>query len=265
MKKILITLLNIIVIGVSAFIVVYSLFFEEIPDYRRLIKSVVILVGYLYGIARVTGNPFGQNYRMYEEQYKDIVEGAFEEDKKSYRKLLEATVYYNRDQFKKAHNVLDGLINKCMRAKDYTAVYTFKALCYGEENKNEQSIAAYEKVLQYDMANSRAWSNMGLRYMAIGKMQEAFDAYSNAIKYEPTNAMAYTNMASFLVKAGEPKAGLGYALKALELNSSVYQAMSWAATAYKMLGDDANAEKYCKMYGVNGGNAKDLRRLLETM
>lgn len=114
-------------------------------------------------------------------------------------KLGETTVYYNRDQYKKAHRTLDDLAKQCICGKDYAAVYTFKALCYEEERKYEQAIAAYEKVVQYDMANSRAWSNLGLRYAGMGKMQEAFDAYSNAIKHDPENAMAYTNMASFLV------------------------------------------------------------------
>lgn len=265
MKKVLITLLNIIVIGVSVFIVIYSLLFEEIPDYRRLVKSVVILVGYLYGIAKVSGEPVGRGYKRYEEDYKDIVGGTFSEDKKNYKKLLQATVYYNQDEYKKAHRTLDELEKKCMRAKDYSAVYMFKALCYADENKNEQAIEAYQKVVQYDMANSRAWSNMGLCYMKIGKMQEAFDSYSNAIKHNPENELAYSNMAYFLIKVGEPEGALAHALKALELNATVYQAMSNAAIAYKMMGDDENAEKFCKMYGVNGGNAKELRSVLETM
>lgn len=265
MKKILLMLLHIIVIGAAAFVVVYSLFFTEVPNYNRVMKSVVVLVGYLYAMVKVMGKSLGTNYRKYEKDYEDIVGGTFSEDKKNYKKLLQATVYYNQDEYNKAHRTLDELAKKCMRAKDYSAVYMFKALCYADENKNEQAIEAYQKVVQYDMANSRAWSNMGLCYMGIGKMQEAFDSYSNAIKHNPENELAYSNMAYFLIKVGEPEGALAHALKALELNATVYQAMSNAAIAYKMMGDDENAEKFCKMYGVNGGNAKELRSVLETM
>ena len=52
-------------------------------------------------------------------------------------------------------------------------------------------------------------------------------------------------------------------MKALEINGKLYQAMSAASIAYKMLGDDEMSEKYLKMYGANGGNTKNLRQVLE--
>lgn len=271
MKKVFLVLLSIIAIGVSAFVVVGNLFYTETPNYSKLMKGVIVLIGYLYVLAKIMlkgktlANLFGTNYRKYEKEYKDMLDGTFTEDKKSYKNLLKATVYYNENKYNKAHHTLDELAKKCIRSKDYSTVYMFKALCYADENKREQAIEAYQKVVQYDMANSRAWSNMGICYVSLGKMQEAFDSYSNAIRHNPENEMAYSNMASFLLRVGEPQEALQHALKALELNGKLYQAMSAASMAYKMLGDDEKSEKFCKMYGVNGGNAKELRSILETM
>ena len=194
-----------------------------------------------------------------------MVSGAFADDKKSYRQLLQVAVYYNQNQYKKAYKLIDKLLKQCKCTKDYSAVYMFRALCLADENKHEETIKTYEKLLQYDMANSRAWSNLGLRYMYLGKNREAHDAYANAILYDSQNAYAYNNMATFYVRTGEPQQALDYALKALELNATVYQAMSAAAMAYKMLGDEENAEKYCRMYGTNGGNAKELRATMEKL
>lgn len=269
MKKALLILLSIIAIGASAIVVAGNLFYVEIPNYNRLMKSAVVLLVYLYVLLKIVlkgkslANLFGTNYKKYEKEYKDIIGGTFSEDKKCYKKLLQAIVYYNESKYKQAHRILDELAKQCIRAKDYSAVYMFKALCYNDANELEQAIGAYQKVLQYDMTNSTAWSNMGLCYSTLGKMQEAFDAYSNAINHNPKNELAHSNMASFLLKAGEPQGALQHALKALELNGKLYQSMGAASIAYKMLGDDEKAEKFCKMYGINGGNAKELRKILE--
>lgn len=66
------------------------------------------------------------------------------------------------------------------------------------------------------------------------------------------------------LRNGEPENALKNAQKAIGLNSRLYQAMSAAAVACKQLGDDENAEKYCRMYGVNGGDAAQLRKTLES-
>ena len=45
----------------------------------------------------------------------------------------------------------------------------------------------------------------------------------------------------------------------------MYQSMGAAAMAYKMLGDEANAEKYRIMYSTNGGDGKSLKAVLENL
>ncbi len=263
-RKVLIVLNWIVLLGSSAFLI-YNLFFAEEVNYERIGKGVVVVVGYLLAMTGVKAKESPFDYKVYEAEYKEILQGAFSEDKKSYRKLLNVTVCYNRDQLKKAHKLLDDLLEKCVETRDYTAVYTFRALCFEAGGMYEQAIAAYEKVVQYDVTNSRAWSNVGTRYSEMGRDEEAFQAYSNAILYNSRNPYAYSNMAAYYVGKGEAESALENALKALELNGRVYQAMSAASMAYKMLGDDINAEKYCKMYGTNGGNYRELKEVLDTM
>lgn len=265
MKKKLILVLNILVILFGVAALVYVVFISEEKDYSRILKYTVVLVGYILTVTGVKQKRVPRGYRVYEDQYQDIVGGAFSEDKRSYKQLLLATAYYNQDKFKKAHQILDKLIQKCQRSRDYAAVYMFKALCYTDEKLYNQAIDAYQKVLQYDMGNSRAWSNMGLRYMELGKSKEAEEAYSNAILYDSKNPFAYNNLGVYYIRMGEAQPALDNALMALELNSTMYQAMGTAALAYKMLGDDVSAEKYCKMYGINGGNATNLKARLAAM
>ena len=242
----------------------YSLFFAQEKDIKLIAKAASLFVVYVaYMIRNRKGKKQPVNYEFYEKQYQDIIGGTFQGDKRSYRKLLVAIACYNSNDFKRAHKLLDKLLKSCEKRKDYSAVYMFKALCYTDENRGKEAIEAYAKLLQYDGANSRAWSNLGMRYMEAGRLAEAKNAYSNAIMYNPDNAYAYNNLANCYIRMDEPQPALDYAQRALRIEGGLYQAMSAAAVASKMLGDEEAAEKYCRMYGANGGNVEDLRRRLE--
>ncbi|MBQ9140211.1 MAG: tetratricopeptide repeat protein [Lachnospiraceae bacterium] len=257
------------VIYVAAFlfvvgVLVYALFFTEEKDIKLIYKAGTVFamaILSMFGLKR-NGRDRSHSLQFYETLYKDIIGGAFVEDKKSYRQLLQVTRYYNQDQLGRAYKLIDKLLKKCKSSKDYSAVYMFQALCLSAEKKTEATIQAYERLLQYDMANSQAWSNLGLRYMELGKKPEAKNAYSNAILYDPQNAYAYNNMASYYMRMGELQLGLEYAAKAIEIDGMLYQAIGLMAQAYKMLGDEEKVEEYCKMYGASGGNIKKLRTML---
>ena len=258
MLKILLTVLIGIYLG-------YMLFVNKETDYNSMAKLVIVFLGCILSLVRGKRKPIGRNYRRYEEAYKDFLEGAFSEDKKSYKDLLNCAVCHNRDQYAKAYKLLDKLEKKCTRMKDYAAVYGFRGLCYAEEGRHQQASEAYEKALQYDMANDVLWSNLGASYVQIGKAKEAYDAFKNAIMYNPNDAYVHNNLADYYIRMVEPELALQYALKSIELNAKLYEAMGYAAIAYKMLGDEQNAEKYCKMYCVNGGNGNGLRARLEAV
>ncbi len=245
-------------------VLVYALFFTEEKDIKLISKAGTVIVMAILSMFRIirNGRERAHSLQFYERLYKDTIGGAFAEDKKSYRQLLQVIYYYNQNQFGRAYKLIDKLLKKCKSSKDYSAVYMFQALCLSMEKNTEATIQAYERLLQYDMANSQAWSNLGLRYMELGKKSEAKNAYSNAILYDQQNAYAYNNMAAYHMQTGDWQVGLEYALKAIELDGMLYQAIGLAAQAYKRLGDEEKVEKYCKMYVASGGNLKKLRDIL---
>ncbi len=270
MKETFWKIFDIIVKLIFVFIVIflcYSLFFTEEKDIKLISKLVGLFITYVIYLLRSRKHDkvYEQVVSIFEEKYKDIISGTFSKDKRSYKKLRQAIVFYNTDEFQKAHKLLDKLLKKCKSKQDYSAVYMFHALCFVDEAKMDDAIVAYEKLLQYDSTNSRAWSNLGLRYMEKGRMAEAKVAYGNALMYNPDNPYAYNNLGTCYLRMGEPKQALDYALKAIGLDATLYQAMGLAAMAYQSLGDTENAEKYCNMYGANGGDARDLRETLKHM
>ncbi len=252
-----------IVYGILAIVfigfLVYFVLFEPEKDYKKIVECVFRIVAcilILTGIRKRRGRP---NYRQYEKAYQYFINGAFADDKQSYRKLLEVAACYNFDDHAKAHRLLNQLEKACKNSKDYLAVYVFRAWVYQEQGKLNEAIATYEKFLQYDMTNSLVWSNLGLLYEQAQLSQPAYEAFANAIRFDPQNAKAHNNLANWYIHTGDMEQALRYALKALELNETLYQAMGAASIAYKALGDEEAAEKYCRLYGTYGGNEQNLR------
>lgn len=270
MKKTFWEIFDILMKLIFVFIVIYlgyNLFIAEEKDIKRIGKLVSLFITYMIYLlrSRREDKVYKQIKKIYEEKYKEIIGESFAKDKRSYKKLLQAIAHYNEDEFQKGHKILDKLLKKCKSKKDYSAVYMFHALGFADEGRVDDTIAAYEKLLQYDSANSRAWSNLGMYYLETGRMQEARMACSNALMYNPDNAYAYNNLGACYWQMGEPKQALDYALKAIGLNTTLHQAIGLAAMAYQTLGDTENAKKYCNMYGVNGGDARELQEKLKCM
>lgn len=265
MKRKLLYILNLLIIFAMLLLLIYYIFISEERNYRHISKTIVILVVYILSICGMTRRRSVFDYKIYENKYKDIINNAFSNDRSNYRKLIRAIVLFNKNSYDKAIQILDKLFDNCISPDDYSAVLMFKALCFSEQLNYNQEIETYQELLKYDNSNSRAWSNLGHAYENNGNSQEALKAYQNAVLHDENNAYAYNNLAVYYIKKGFPQDALTYALRAIEINSKVYQALSAASLAYKMLGDGENAEKYCKMYGVNGGNIKDLRATLENV
>lgn len=249
---------------VIAIILGKELFLSEERDYYTILRSVVT-IAVSFRLLTKGNNPWRVNRKQYEKQYEKILPGAFQNDKKSYQKLLKAINLYNHDSYIEAERILDKLLAKCVTAKDYTSVLMFKALSLTDRGASDEAVETYKKLLNYDYGNSMAWSNLGSLYRGEGNSMEGITAVKNAILYDPSNAFAYNNLAAQYISTGDFELALKNALYAIELDSSQPVFMSNAAVAYKCLGDDKNAEKYCKLHATKGGDTKALREVLDSI
>lgn len=262
MKSKIWTILKILLFTAVFFLLIYYVFISREEEFERLIKLALVWVGVMFAMAKSSSKPSPIILKKYEMAYKEFLEGAFAEDKRSYRKLVEASVYWDRVQFSKANKILDTLLKKCTCTKDYMFVYRWKSLCYARAGRNKSLVRTYRTMLQYDMTNSGVWADLGLTYMKTGKTKEAHEAFLKAIEYNPQNAVAFNNMSIHLFKTGEWEESMQYLLKTMELAPNMYQPMSMAAVISKIYGDEENAEKYCRMYIGMGGDEKKLQAML---
>ncbi|MBQ7834916.1 MAG: tetratricopeptide repeat protein [Ruminiclostridium sp.] len=261
-KTKLIFILNIIVIVISGIIIIWQFFFVKEKDMDILSKALVLFTVYLLAVTGIRKKR-SINTVVYEEQYKEFLGEAFNTDKFSYRRLMKAIVLYNENKQQRAVDILDSITKNCLYPDDFAAVLLFKALCLEELDKLNEAEECYKDVIAYNKSHATAWSNLGYVYSRLGRTEDSFNAYSESLKYNPDNAFAHNNLAAYYVRKGEAEAALEKALEAIKLDPKMYQAMGAAAMAYKMLGDAENAEKYRRMYGANGGDAANLKNILE--
>lgn len=256
-----------IVLAIAMIFVFVMVLITDVDSAKEHISSVigVILSATLciIGYQKSHVSSVNRKNKQYEETCTDILKGVFGEDAKNYKKLEKAVFFVKHRKYRKALRLLKGLEKACVCTRDYVAVYTFKAICYTKEKKDEQAVECYKEVLKYDMSNVNALLHLGLYYKRMGRMDEAYEAYTNALRYNPQNACAHNNMACFFIQMNKPEEALSHALKAIELDKEVYQAMSAAAIAYQMLGDEENAGLYFEMYGIHGGKMPLLKKRLD--
>lgn len=248
---------------ILAGVLVYQLLFVTEKDVKLITKLITILVTYVIAIFKALKHPGVSASGIYEIAYQDDLQDVFRNDKQSYNKLLTAIGYYNQDKYPKALKLLTALENACTSNREHAAVLLFQALCHSDQGETAQAISVYEKLLQYETANFRAWSNLGLQYANAERSMDAENAYRNAIRYNSQHAPAYANLAVLLLSRGDTEQAITEALHAFQLDNKLYQPLSTVAVAYARQGNAEQARKYLNLYAFHGGDKDALAPVVE--
>ena len=206
-------------------------------------------------------------YDNYFRDYREHIRSAFSEpkQKKLLNKLLEAAHLYNVDEYKKAVEKLVRLKEKCKTPDEHCAVLFFLAMTYGEMGYLGSAIDAYKELLAIDPSRSTAWSNLGLLHRSKGEYAAAVKCFETAIEKKPDNGYAYANLGQAYYRMGEYEKGIAESKKALSLQGGLYQAANCICICAYILGNLEESRKYFQLSITNGGNADDLRAVLEEL
>lgn len=264
-----------IVIGVCFTLLLIITFILPVGEYlltgeiskKSISGAIALLIGdVLFLVKNVSLNKTSKrkSYAVYESEYEHIIGNAFKrpEAKKDRQRLLDAIYTYNQNDFTKAIPQFEGLLPKCQLSSDRYAVMMFIALCYTDMGAYKKAIEAYERLLDYDMTKSDAWSNLGFVYRKLGNFEKQVECYLKSIEYEPQNAYAYNNLAQALFDVGEYEASIPYAQRALELKSNLHPAASCLAMCYCAIGNEDACAHYTRIALTNGSNSYGLNKLL---
>lgn len=239
-----------IVILIVIIVIMGVTIFRNPSDIKLLAKCATLIVAYIVAIAKLESRRSSFAGRVYELKYQDLIGDAFTNNKSARKQLIKGIILYNDGKYDAAVSKFDDLRKNCTSPNDYSAILTFRALCFSERRGYSEAIATYEELLKYDGQNSLAWSNLGMNYTKLGRTDLAENAYRNAIRANDKNAYAYTNLAFLLLDmlyedetdaALKNAEALKYAKTALRINATLLPALSMACQASARLGNDKDA------------------------
>ena len=109
-------------------------------------------------------------------------------------------------------------------ARNTTAKY-YRAAIFDRLNQPEQSLAAYRETVAMDPGHSAAWFDLGAMYYNRGNYAEAITAYKEAVRIDPDFHQAHANLASTyrqLERFGEANAEYKLAEVGIKDNADLY-------------------------------------------
>lgn len=193
---------------------VYELFFLKEINYNRISKYISIIFTSIVVIKYIL-----IRRRKLERYELCFLKGVFVNDRRSYRKVLNAVDSFYSKRYKKTIQKLEELECKCITNKDKAAVRLIRAMCYHEEKKYEEAISLYERILGIDITNAYVWAYLGRAYDNIQKRDSALQAYGNALLYQPDNAVVHCSLAYHYMEDLDLQEAYQYARKTIEIES----------------------------------------------
>lgn len=256
-KIIILTILAIIVIGISVFSMISA--GAVIPG--TLLKAIIVLVGLAASIIKITAhiNPTKTLYQ-YENTYNEIIEDAFKDNKADRKRLLEVAKCYAEDDLLNGLTKANDLWNSCKTVNEKKAVGTFKALILSDLGNEMGAKEIYEHLINdLEIKNDTIYSNLGLIYSNSGDLENAIKYYTLANETNPNNAYAWSNAAFVLIRLFEIDKAIECAENAIKIDYKMYYPYEILAAAYTYKGNKALAKKYFHTAIVNGANKEALK------
>ena len=130
-------------------------------------------------------------------------------------------------------------------------------IAYGDKEKYDKEIECYQKAVEINPEDAKAYYNMGIAYSDKGNYDKAIECYQNAIEIDPLYARAYYNMGRTYFDKGNYDKEIECYQKAVEINPDFAMAYNNMGIAY---GDKENYDKeiecYQKAVEINPEDAK---------
>jgi tetratricopeptide (TPR) repeat protein len=112
------------------------------------------------------------------------------------------------------------------------------------EQKIEPARTALQAVIQRDLANARAWYNLGLLYKGIGQAKDAVEAFRHAAQLAPNDADAHYFLGASAALAQDDRDAIAGFERALQLNPYHASAEFGLARTYQHMGNNDDARKH---------------------
>ena len=248
-------------------IVGYEVFITNNFNAGFLVRAGLCEVSLIVCILKTFIRPIHASYNrrvLYRKAYAEFIEGAFSNDKKLEKKLLDALEAYNQQKYAASLGILNKLLTQCICTSDRYAVTVFQALCCHDMELFKDAIGYYETAMLI-RPNTKLASNQGICYEKIGDYEAASRAYHEAVQLDPNNDSAFNNMAQMYMSSGNYEYALKYATLAYERNQKLVPALNAMAVCNYMLGDYEEYERWYRQAVASGSDPTDLKNYIVSL
>ncbi len=126
-------------------------------------------------------------------------------------------------------------INKAIAIKiDFKDAFLQRGLLYDLLGKTENARLDYERVLELDPKNARAYTNLGTYYGQQGNYSKAIDYFKKALFYAPNLYASYANIGLVYLNKNQPDSALYYFNKAKSLSPDATTYYNLAITYHRL-------------------------------
>jgi protein O-GlcNAc transferase len=105
-----------------------------------------------------------------------------------------------------------------------------------------EAVHAYRQSISRNANDAQPWSNLGAAEQKAGNLQAALEAYERCLALDPANTAALTNYAYLLNDRAQPAQALAVLEQVLARDAQMPAAWVARGTAFRMLGDELQAE-----------------------
>jgi Flp pilus assembly protein TadD len=131
-----------------------------------------------------------------------------------------------------------------LQPRHVTAFFNIGTLCR-RMGRNEEAVSAYQSALAFAPDYADCHNNLGTVYEQMGRLEEAAACYRRALEIEPNHAHAHSNLGSTLRLQGRLNEAGSHCEKALELKPDFVDAMLNLGSVRADEGRFAEAREIC--------------------
>ena len=251
-----------IIFTLAALVLVFALIIEFFlvtePRPKLIFKAAIYLIVYsVIAVRYLYINIRGPKNMLY-MQYLPFFIGAFEKDKKSYRKLLSVGRLLNKGRFEEAYTQIELLKKNCSATYDRVAVLLAETLCLNGRLRYDTASNVLEKALFEHPNHTTALALRALFLQQAGIPSKADELLRSIAPTANQNYAVHLCKAVFHYNRGEYAAAVASAKNALTINSSSTLTMLVAYKSTLAMKQEDVAEYYLKSIKKHGKTIKEL-------
>ena len=269
MKKKWIVFLYIPVILAAIGLLVYNYFTKGILTSAQIIRSLIIVIGAVLGMAKVLSGGKstipGTQKALYSKAYSGQIGTAFASMPKEEKLFYRALDDLNKQKYSSAIKRLSSLEESCRGTAEQRAITFFLGRNYQRAGDIHKAVSYYESCIHMG-GHASAAANLADCYSALGNLDKEWENLLLSVKMDPTYVNGFNNIGHFLIRMGEYEEAIPPLQEAHRLNGKLTQALSGLAVCYAMTDQKELYEKTLHMMvalGENGKYVKDFIRSLE--